>query len=441
MIASFHYYGFFLIAFGICISGCLDFGETYTRLPPGPWRGVLKLDPELSRQQTAPHETRARDDVSFEEVTEGDLPFTFEVIYRDRENLYLEIHNGNGKIILDQITFLKDRATNKDTVIVAFPPYDSYFKLIFEDNILEGTWNVPSLGNYEVHFIARHGQNYRFTTLKKPPVADLSGKWQITFGPEDSIPEPGVGYLEQKGNHLTGTFVSKAGDFGFLEGTVQANKMYLSGFDGSHMYLLEALIRDDGSLSGIFRDGIHTMKSWSGVRNDNFNLPDPGSIVTTTNETLTFSFPNDQGELISLDDPEFTGKPKVIQLMGTWCSNCLDETRFLHDYFEKYNPEVALIALAFERYQDPDRAMKAIARYREALDIHYPILYAGHVQQKEASRKLPVLSDISVFPTLIFLDPANRVKQIFTGFRGPAVPEYSQFESRFEEMLKRLEIH
>ncbi|MCB0686773.1 MAG: TlpA family protein disulfide reductase, partial [Saprospiraceae bacterium] len=114
----------------MCISlqGCFDFGNnTYSKLPPGPWRGVLKLDPERSRLVSAPHETKASENIAFDEVTEGDLPFNFDVIYDDEENFHLEIHNAQETIVLDQITFLKDRATNKDTLIIDFPPYDSYF--------------------------------------------------------------------------------------------------------------------------------------------------------------------------------------------------------------------------------------------------------------------------------------------------------------------------
>ncbi len=423
------------------VYACFDFGDTYTKLPPGPWRAILKLDPERSQLQSARHETRVSDNVSFDEVTEGDLPFNFEVIYRDKENFYIEISNAEEKIILDQITFQKDRATNKDTVFIEFPPYDSYFKVIFEDNILEGFWYVPSRVNYQIHFVAKHGHDYRFTTLKKPPVLDLTGKWEITFGVDDTVPVPAIGYFKQNGNHLTGTFQTETGDYRYLEGTVQANKMYLSCFDGSHAYLFEALIREDGSLSGVFRSGIHYVTSWNGKRNEDFQLRDPDSITTMRTEKFAFSFPDDQGKMVSLHDPVYENRPKVIQLMGTWCPNCLDETRFLLDYFSKRNSDIALIALAFERHPNQNMALASISRFKEHLQIDYPILYAGSSNKTEASKQLPMLNQVVSFPTLIFLDRNNQVQRIHTGFAGPATPGYPALIAELEKTLENLENH
>lgn len=418
--------------------GCFDFGDTYTKLPPGPWRGVLKLDPEKSRALTTIHETKVSDNITFDEVTEGDLPFNFDVVYDDPENFHLEIHNGEETIILDQVTLFKDRATNKDTLIIEVPPYDSYFKVVFEDNILEGEWHVPSRGNYAVHFVARHGQNYRFTTLKKDPVTDLTGKWEVTFGIDDTVPEPAIGYFEQDGNHLTGTFETETGDYRYLEGTVQENKVYLSCFDGAHMFLFEALIQEDGTLSGVFRNGIHYLTSWKAVRNADAMLRDPKSITTFRGENFEFSFPDENGKMVSLTDSSFHGKPKLIQLLGTWCPNCVEETRFLKKFLSENNPELAVIGLAFERYENPDKAQQAIARYRDKMDLSYPILHAGLSDKKEASRQLPMLNSISAFPTLIFLDKQNKVKRIYTGFYGPATPGYDDFIRDFNEGITEI---
>lgn len=422
--------------------GCFDFGDTYSKLPPGPWRGVLKLDPERSRQQEIRRETKVSENISFDEVTEGDLPFTFDVVYDDPENFHLEIHNAEETIILDQITLLKDRATNKDTLFIEFPPYDSYFKVIFEDNILEGDWIVPSRGaNYQVHFVARHGKNYRFTTLQKEPVADLSGKWEVTFGLDDSVPEPAIGYFTQNGNYLTGTFETESGDYRYLEGTVQANKMYLSCFDGAHMFLFEALIQDDGTLSGVFRSGTHFITSWIGIRNESAKLRDPGSITTFTGNDFDFSFPDESGKIIHLHDPAFEGKPKIIQIMGTWCPNCVDETRYLSKFLRENDPDLVVIGLAFERHKDLEKAKAAIARFRNKLDLPYPILYAGSSDKDEASKQLPLFNKIFAFPTLVFLDHQNKVKSIHTGFNGPATPGFEKFKKDFDESVREILVH
>ncbi|NND32684.1 MAG: TlpA family protein disulfide reductase [Saprospiraceae bacterium] len=419
-------------------AGCFEMGPTYSKLPPGPWRAVLKLDPEKNASEEIRRETRAGTQLEFDEVTEGDLPFNFEVVYTDPDKFYIEIINADERIRLDEIVYLKDRATIKDTLIINFPPYDSYFKVLFEDNILEGYWHVPSRVNYQIHFIAKHGQNHRFTNLKKAPVADLSGKWEVYFGLEDTVPEPAVGEFKQNGNRLTGTFLTETGDYRFLEGTVQANKMYLSCFDGAHMFLFEALIKEDGTLSGVFRSGTHFMTTWSGKRNADFSLRNADSLTFLKSEKFDFSFPDVNGKMVSLNDSVFDGKPKIIQILGTYCPNCVDETKFLTEYLARKKPDLEVIGLAFERHEEADKAKMAIKRFKSKLGISYPLLYAGPSDLAEASKRLPQLNGIISYPTLIFLNRANEVVRIHTGFTGPATSQYEAFVDKFDRTVKQL---
>ncbi|MBK8506252.1 MAG: hypothetical protein IPL46_31060 [Saprospiraceae bacterium] len=120
---------FFILLLSATVVSCFEVGETYSKLPPGPWRAVLKLDPEKNYLQTVRHETKVSDNISFDEVTEGDLPFNFEVVYDDPDNFHIVISNADEKIILENITFRKDRATNKDTLTIHFPPMIHISKL------------------------------------------------------------------------------------------------------------------------------------------------------------------------------------------------------------------------------------------------------------------------------------------------------------------------
>ncbi len=424
------------------ICGCLVMDNPYSKLPPGPWRGVLKLDLDRALAEGIARETKVREMVEFEEVTEGQLPFNFEVKYIGEDSFYLEIRNGGERIKLDDISFSHDQATNKDTVIIRFPAYDSYLEAIFEDKVLEGRWVVPSRGtNYVIPFVAHHGQDHRFTTLQKPPITDVTGRWECQFEIETEEPYPAIGLFKQEGNHLTGTFQTETGDYRYLEGSVQADKLYLSCFDGAHMFLFEGKIHPDNTITGIFRSGSHYLTSWSAVRNEDFALAHPDSLtyVKTKDEPFAFTFPDANGNLVSLTDPEYQGRPKIIQILGTWCPNCLDETEFLVEWLDEHpDLDIAVIGLAFERYDDPSKARKVISRYREKLGITYPILHAGKSNKREASKQLPMLNEIISYPTLIFLDRNNQVHRIHTGFNGPATPDYSLFVEEFEETIHQL---
>ena len=78
--------------------------------------------------------------------------------------------------------------------------------------------------------------------------------------------------LNKDGNKLTGTFRTDTGDYRFLEGSVQANKMYLSVFDGSHAFLFEAKLMEDSALIGSFRSGNHYKTLWEAERDATFRI-------------------------------------------------------------------------------------------------------------------------------------------------------------------------
>jgi len=427
----------------VLFSDCFVIDHPFSGLPPGPWRAVLKLDPSRVTPNPKGQPLPEKLNLQFEEVTAGELPFNFEVIYENEQDFYIELINGEERIRLDDITMGRDPRTAKDTVLIEIPIFDSYFRGIYEENLIEGTWVVRNRENYQIPFVARFGQAHRFTTLRKKPVMDLNGKWEVYFEVETGQPSPAIGEFKQDGNHLLGTFRTETGDKRFLEGTVQADKLYLSCFDGSHAYLFEGKIRPDSTILGIYRSGTHYQTLWEAKRNDGFTLADPDSLTFLREgyEQISFSFPDADGNIISLEDQRFEGKAKIIQIMGTWCSNCLDETTFLIDFLQK-NPteEVVVIALAFEKYRDKDRAIRAIQTYRNKLQLPYPILYAGYYEKQEAARELPMLDHILSFPTMIFADQNNRVKKIHTGFNGPATSKYQAFISDFNNTIKSLQI-
>ena len=414
--------------------------DTYSKLPPGPWRGVLKLDPEQALMTAVRKETNRRELLEFQEVTEAELPFNFTVNYLDDDSLEIVVRNAEEHIILRDIAYQRDRATNKDTLRIDFPPYDSYLSVIFEDNVMEGKWIVPSRGNYEVGFVAHHGKNHRFTTLQKPPALDLTGQWETYFEVETEEPFPAIGEFKQDGNHLVGTFITETGDYRYLEGTVQANKVYLSCFDGAHMFLFEAVIKTDSTLSGVFRNGTHYLTSWTAKRNANFILRDPDSLTQMKANAgpLSFRFPDEFGKPVSLADAEYQGIPKIIQILGTWCPNCRDETEFLVKYLQEEDPDLQVIGLAFERHKDEVKARSAIAKFRDKLEVPYPILHAGPSDKSLAVQELPMLSAIISYPTLIFLDAQNEVVRIHTGFSGPATSEYQEFVEGFNKTIAEI---
>lgn len=431
---------FLLLIISIFFNSCITVDTGFQGLPPGKWRAILKLDnrPKIVNKKAEPLPELMG--LKFEEVTDGELPFNFEVVHDSETEFHLEIINGEERIRIDDVTIGLDRATAKDTVIINFPLYETYIKAIFEERVMEGVWVVPSRGNYQIPFIAKHGEAHRFSTIRKKPIMDISGKWEVTFLDED--PYPGIGEFKQNGNKVTGTFRTETGDYRFLEGEIQDNKVYLSVFDGAHAFLYEAKINAaDSTIIGSFRSGKHYKTVWEAKKNENATLTDPNELTFLKEgyDKIEFQFPNSAGKMVSLEDEKYQGKAKIIQIFGTWCPNCRDETNFLKDYLTKNkHDDLEVIALAFEKHRDIEKATASVKRYKDKLDLPYEMLVAGYSNKKEAAQSLPMLNHILSYPTMIFIDKNDQVTKIHTGFNGPATSEYENFKKEFEENVQEI---
>ena len=426
----------------LLLSGCLEFGDTYTGLPPGQWKGVLEIEPKFITPNKDARPLPDKMNMTFEEVATGEVPFLFEIEYITEDSFIMIIQNGEERIVVDDITIGHDIRTAHDTIRIEFPVYDTYITGEYEGGVIEGDWVVPYKNNYSIPFVARYGQGRRFGDYDKPPLTDVSGKWAVEFGEGDEM-YPAVAEFEQDGNRLTGTFRTETGDYRYLAGSVLADKLYLSVFDGSHAFVFEGKLTDEDHIVGSFRSGKHYRTTWTASRDAGATLPDPGTL-TKLNEgfdRIDFTFPTPGGRQVSLSDARFAGKPKLIQILGTWCPNCRDETNFLKTYLEE-NPDsdVQVIGLAFERYRDAAEADKAIARYVRELDLPYPVLRAGYYDKKEAAEQLPMLDKVRSYPTLLFVDRDNRVQYIHTGFNGPATSKYGAFQEEFAEQLEAISV-
>ena len=155
-----------------------------------------------------------------------------------------------------------------------------------------------------------------------------------------------------------------------------------------------------------------------------------------------FSFPDIDGTLVSFKDERFKDKVVIVQIMGTWCPNCLEETHYYTEYL-KENPstEVEFISLAFEYAPTKERAIAGIQRLKKAVGVPYPILLAqyGTANKQNANEKLPMLNHVLSYPTTVFIDKKGEVRKIHTGFNGKATgKKFEAFKTEFTTFVEEL---
>ena len=346
------------------------------------------------------------------------LPFTLSI-----KGNRISIINAEEHILLDELT------VKNDSIHAHFPYFNS--ELIFSANkkTLEGYFINYSRGeNYTIPFYAKKGKKQRFTTVKKKnKSAVFNGKWEVTFEPNTEYAYPALGIFKQenKKSKTSGTFLTETGDYRFLEGNTTKDSLFLSCFDGSHAFLFKAKINGD-SLHGKFFSGNHWQSEWNAVRNENFELPSPEELTyIKDNQDVTFTFPSLNKESFTFPNDAYKHKVVIVQIMGTWCPNCLDESIFYKELYDKYHSKgLEIIAVCYEAGKSFEDYTKNAARLKNKLGLDYQFLIGGNADKDDASKDFNMLNDIISFPTSIYIGRDGEVKRVHTGFNGPGTGDY-----------------
>ena len=332
---------------------------------------------------------------------------------------------------------------SKDSIFIKSKVFEGFIKGVLVENKINGFFTIESLDR-SVPF-SSYKSNNRFNIDFDENKKLTLNRWKFTFNPNKDNASFSVGIFNSIGeNEISATFRTTTGDYGYMHGGYKENKIVLSTFNGSRAYLFEAEMNKD-SIEGVMYAGNHSKTIVKGVLDNDFELSNEYSLTSLKgkNQKFDFSFENTLGKLISIDDKFYDGKSMVVQLMGSWCSNCLDESKFYVDYMNKNElKDIEFVALAFEYAKTKDDALNSIQKLKKQLGINYPILLAqyGSSDKSRALEKFPMLNKIISYPTTIFLDKNKDVIKIHTGFNGPATGEkYTEFINEFNSTIKFLQ--
>jgi thiol-disulfide isomerase/thioredoxin len=365
------------------------------------------------------------------------LPFNFEITKKD-SSYTANLINGKESIPLDEVT------VQGDSVFIKMYIFDIDIRAKINGDSLSGLYIKNFADNYRLPFKATFGKKGRFDNPTSNDKFD--GRWETYFVKDDGGKIPAEGIFKSDGNLLTGTFLTKTGDYRFLEGFAKGNHMELYTFDGTHAFVFTADLQDDGSLKGEFFSGRSGYKPFTAINNPKFELPSALELTYLKKgyDKISFSFPGLDGKPVTLDDPKYKGKVVVLQIFGTWCPNCMDETRFFKEWYDKNKDKgVEIIGLAYENPVkgkfDFEYAKSRVEKMKKKFNVGYDYVIAGISDSKEASKSLPMLSKVMSFPTSIIIDRKGKVRQIHTGFSGPATGKYYEdFVEEFNSFMAKL---
>lgn len=364
-----------------------------------------------------------------------EIPFTFNIVEKG-DSFVMELVNADERIPLDDVVI------DNDSIHIPMYIFDATIHARIDGmRKMNGVWVKNYAEDYIVPFEATYGDEARFSYGSSKQPARFDGKWEVDFL-SDEKPEKAVGIFNQKGNKVTGTFLTPTGDYRFLEGIIDGDIMKLSCFDGTHAYLFQAAMSHEGEISGEYWSGKTWHQEWTAKRNEEFELPDPYTMTYMEEgfDKIEIEFPDTAKDTVRLSDEKFVDKVIVIQILGSWCPNCMDETRFYADWYQKNKQRgVEIIGLAFERKADVDYAISRVNKMKEKLGVDYEVLIAGTTSQESRAEALPMLNKIMSFPTSIILDKDHNVRKIHTGFSGPGTGiYYEEFVDEFNLFMDKL---
>lgn len=376
---------------------------------------------------------------SFEINDSTSLPVTF-FIEKTKKTYRVSVINA------DETIELRHFGQTRDSLYVRFPGFGSELKCrIVSKKRVEGFWyNYAKGPTYRIPLIATQGYQSRFP--KMGSTIDATGKWEVTFDYEGA-PEKAIGEFSalttqcsySQKNVIKGTFLTETGDYRYLEGVVSNDSLNLSTFDGSHAFLFQSKLNDD-TLWGQFYSGTHYHVKWYAMRNPGFKLRDPDSLTYLINDTpLTLSLPDLSNKTYDYPNESTENTVTLIQIMGTWCPNCLDESRYLKQKKETFGNQLNIISVAFEMPKTMEGKIAKVQSFKNDLDLDFKFLIGGKALKGEAVERFPMLNKVISFPTLIFIDKSGKIRKIHTGFNGPGTGyHYNSYVEKTDQFIEML---
>ncbi|MDQ1087978.1 TlpA disulfide reductase family protein [Siphonobacter sp. SORGH_AS_1065] len=363
----------------------------------------------------------------------GELPFGLEIEPAGKANTYtVYVINGKERLKMDPSTL------KGDSLHIPMELFDAELIGKVSGKELTGVYKKKRGKQYvTIPFRAQYGKSYRFAPTPQPTTWNVAGKYATTFGEASNA----VGVFEQKGSKVAASFLTPTGDYRYLDGDIIGDSLFLSTYDGSHLFLFKAKLEKD-KISGDFFSGPTGKSTFVSVKDESASLPDEKSLtfLKPGYEKVTFEFPEAKtGQKLSLDDPRFKGKVVVLQIMGSWCPNCMDETNFMVPWYNKNKKRgVEFVGLSFERSADFKESQPKLIKMIDRFKIPYPVVLAG-VPDQSASASLPMLNKIMGYPTTIYIDRKGNVREIHTGFSGPGTGKYyDKFVEDFNLLMDKL---
>jgi thiol-disulfide isomerase/thioredoxin len=204
--------------------------------------------------------------------------------------------------------------------------------------------------------------------------------------------------------------------------------------------VVEADLNGSNEMTGVFYSGGKSSSPFKAIKDEKVQLRDEAELtyLIKRDETVYLKgLTKLNGRKVNLDLNK-QNQVTLIQIMGTWCPNCIDESHLLNELQIQYGAKgLRVIGLAFEVGNDSKKQRARLNKFVKDLGINYNVYLAGTSSKEAAAAYFPMLNGIMSFPTSILVDRNGKVLAIHTGFSGPATGQaYDDLVQKFKQEIE-----
>ena len=331
-----------------------------------------------------------------------------------------------------------------DSLTFVFSEYGATMRAVWKGGKLKGSFlrfRKDTVTNvFEASPLSGSEETAKAASASNVP---LVGKFQVFMKNRDGIDSGSVATFWARGDSVLGTFIASDGDLGLMAGKQNGNAVQLGRFSGWQGQMME-LTRTQNEWTGTLYYRMPPAVPFTLVPRPAKSFDASGrkkTMLKDRRRPFAFSGLTVMGDTISGLDKRYRGKVVIIDIMGTWCHNCMDASPLLQKLYSEFNGQgLEVVGLSYELTADFNAARKNLLLYEERYGITFPVLFCGSLDNANVdTRTKSQLNDFFAYPTTLFVDRNGIVQQIHEGFKGPGTGEEYQNEvSLYYDTVQKL---
>ncbi|HEY2382203.1 MAG TPA: TlpA disulfide reductase family protein [Terriglobia bacterium] len=312
---------------------------------------------------------------------------------------------------------------------------------------MHGDWNGGGLTGDYMRIRSTGTKSFKFTAApeRQPQPAE-----RVDIAPAGNyqVDETTVARLWKKDGGAYGTFIATDGDYGLLAGRLAGRGVQFNRFTGWQAISIILGPAWNGTLQGKYYAAANDKPQELVLRpRSDLNLELPAAQQTVMKDSgagFSFSGVSLDGATVRNTDERFKGKALILDIMGTWCHNCLDEAPLLEQLQREYGKDgLEIVGLSFEINADPVLAKKNLQLFKDRFGLTYTLLFCGSLDDENVKAKIQgQLEHFFAYPTTVFLDKSHQVQFIHSGFNGPGTGDRFQAQQgEFRDLVNKLGLY